>query len=91
MTPRCESCGLDIRKNPGYYLGSTYVNYGVTTVLLMVSYISLRFGVGIEREILVPPFVVFLIVFPLGFFRYARALWLAMDTLIDPPEDDPPS
>jgi hypothetical protein len=27
------------------------------------------------------------VVFPLFFFRYARALWLAMDLVFDPPED----
>lgn len=87
MVPRCEHCGLDIAREPGYYLGSTYINYGVTTVTLMVSYISLRFGAGIESRVLIPPLVTFLIAFPLLFFRHARALWLAMDTLIDRSQD----
>lgn len=86
MSKTCDGCQLDIAKKPGYYLGSTYINYGFTTVILMVTYVSLRFGVGYESWTLVPPFVVFLIAFPLLFFRHARALWLAMDTLIDRPQ-----
>lgn len=86
MTKNCDHCQLDIAKQPGYYLGSTYINYGFTTVILMVSYMSLRFGAGYESKTLIPPFVVFLIAFPLLFFRHARAFWLSMDTLIDRPE-----
>ena len=86
MTSKCAACNLDIAKQPGYYLGSTYINYGVTTVLLMVSYVSLRFGAGYSSATLIPPFVIFLVLFPLLFFRHARALWLAMDTLIDRPD-----
>ncbi len=86
MEKTCDGCQLDIAKTPGYYLGSTYINYGFTTVICMVTYMSLRFGAGYESKTLIAPFVVFLVGFPLLFFRHARALWLMMDTLIDRPE-----
>ncbi len=86
MNKTCEHCQLDIAKQGGYYLGSTYINYGFTTIISMASYMTLRFGYDIDSKTLVPYFVVFLVAFPLLFFRHARALWLAMDTLIDRPD-----
>ncbi|MFK7818910.1 MAG: DUF983 domain-containing protein [Planctomycetaceae bacterium] len=86
MSKECSNCQLDIAKKPGYYLGSTYINYGFTTVISMVTYMTLRFGYDIESKTLIPYFVTFLVAFPLLFFRHARSLWLAMDTLIDRPE-----
>ena len=87
MAKECSHCRLDIVKKPGYYLGSTYINYGFTPIISMVTYMTLRFGQDIESKVLIPYFVVFLIAFPLLFFRHARALWLAMDTLIDRPAE----
>lgn len=87
MEKTCTGCGLDIAKKPGYYLGSTYINYGFTSVSLLIAYVGGSFGAGIEDRILVPCCVSWAIVFPLSFFRHARALWLGIDTLIDrPPE-----
>lgn len=87
MSACCEHCGLDIRRKPGYYLGSTYVNYGLTTLILVATFVSLRFGLRVPSESLVAPLAAFCVIFPLLFFRHARALWLGMDTLIDQPED----
>jgi hypothetical protein len=84
MHKRCPACALRFERGPGYFLGSTYINYGLTTLLLTVAYIALHFGAGWSNRELAPLLVGFCVLFPLFFFRYARALWMGMDYLLDP-------
>lgn len=83
MVERCAHCGLKYEREPGYFLGSIYINYGVTALLLTVGWIVLRFRYEIESRWLAFGLATFLVVFQVFFFRYARALWLALDCLFD--------
>ena len=83
MHPRCSACGFKFERAPGYFLGSTYINYGVTAFLTTVSYVSLHFGLRWGNEILLPALAVFCLIFPLVFFRFARSLWLSVDCCLD--------
>ncbi|QDT56103.1 hypothetical protein Pan44_41540 [Caulifigura coniformis] len=84
MHERCSSCGLKYERAPGYYLGSSYVNYGLTAVALLIAYIILHYKLGYSNQQLAGPLAGFCVIFPLLAFRYARALWLAMDCRWDP-------
>jgi len=55
----------------------------ITAFLLTAGWMLLRYGVGIEARSLLIPFAACLVVFQTLFFRYARALWLAMDCRFD--------
>lgn len=83
MEPKCSECGLVYERDGGYFLGSSYVNYGFTALSLTVAYISLHFGAGWSNTVLAGPLVAWVILFPLFFFRYARAIWLGMDFYFD--------
>lgn len=83
MYPQCPNCGLTFEKPHGYYLGSIYLNYGITAAVLFVLYVTLHFGVGWTNRQLALPLGAFCVVFPLIVFRFARAFWLAMDCHID--------
>jgi hypothetical protein len=83
MHETCAHCGLKYEREPGYFLGSIYINYGVTAFLLTAGWIALRYGFGFEGRNLLIPLGVSLVVFQTLFFRYARALWLAMDCQFD--------
>ena len=87
MYQNCPNCKLLYERDPGYFLGSTYINYGCTALILTVSYLVLHFIVGIENRSLFWPLVTFIVLFPLLLFRYARSFWLALDRFVDP--DDP--
>lgn len=87
MYAECPNCKLKYERGPGYFLGSTYINYGLTALLLTIGFVVLRFSAGLEKRQLLAPMIVFAIVFPMFFFRYSRALWLGMDCFIDRPED----
>jgi uncharacterized protein (DUF983 family) len=79
----CPSCGFQFERAPGYFLGSTYINYGATTLLTTWSYIVLRFGLQIPKSLLIPVLAGFCVIFPVVFFRYARSLWLSFDCYLD--------
>jgi len=96
MHSHCDRCGLKFERAPGYFLGSIYFNYGVTTLLLVVAYAGLYVSSRLAPEklpqFLLPTskyliwlFVAGAVCFPLWFFRYARSLWLGFDMYFDPP------
>ncbi len=84
MHRRCPQCALRFERGPGYFLGSAYVNYGLTSLILTVAYFTLHFFGGWTNRELAPILVAFCVAFPLYFFRYARSLWLGMDYWLDP-------
>ena len=90
MHGRCRECGFVYQREPGYFLGSAYINYGITALTLTIAYVVLRFWAGYSDRVIAGPLVAFCVLFPLFFFRYARSLWLAMDCFFDPSvlEDD---
>jgi uncharacterized protein (DUF983 family) len=88
MNDQCPNCRLKYERAPGYFLGSIYINYGVTAVALTIGYLVLHVVVGFTNRQLSAPLVGFCIVFATIFFRFARALWLALDCFFDPASFD---
>ena len=84
MEKACNHCKFVFERGPGYFLGSTYINYGITTLLTTWTYVVLHFGLEVGKQWLIPGLAAFCIVFPVVFFRYARSLWLALDCFLDP-------
>lgn len=87
MHPACDHCGLKFQREPGYFLGSIYFNYGLTALLVTVAYFVGYFGTTIPPTYLLWGLTAFCILFPLWFFRYARSLWLGWDHYFDPSDD----
>ena len=84
MRENCDRCGLKYEREPGFFLGSIYFNYGLTALLVAVTYPYLLFnGILSESRLLLGAFV-FVVLFPMLFFRHARALWLGFDQWYDP-------
>lgn len=83
MHKTCEACGLVIEREPGYFLGSIYFNYGVTALIVTVAYFAGYFLTDIPPPLLLWPLAGFCVAFPLWFFRYARSLWMGLDELVD--------
>lgn len=83
MPERCSHCRLKYERAPGYFLGSAYINYGLTAIGLTFLYVTMHFGLGWSNRELTFPLVSFCILFPLASFRHARALWLALDCQFD--------
>lgn len=85
MLPACPHCGLNYEREPGFYLGSIYVNYGLTALLTTILYFW-GFSRGINDKLLLGLLAVFCVAFPILIFRHARAVWLAFDQFWDPQE-----
>jgi uncharacterized protein (DUF983 family) len=83
MNETCPHCRHRFEREPGYFLGSIYINYGLTAALTVAAYITLRFGYGIEARKVAWGLLAFVVLFGVFFHRYARALWVAMDCRFD--------
>ena len=84
MHERCPTCELRYEREPGYFLGSIYVNYGVTALLITIGYIALLASRAVSPEMALWVMAAFALVFGVWFFRYARSLWLGFDHYWDP-------
>ena len=85
MHEHCPSCDWKFERAPGYFLGSIYVNYGLTALLVVIAYFSLYFSAVLTPREILWTLAAFSVLFPIWFFRYARALWVAFDIYFDPP------
>jgi hypothetical protein len=84
MHPHCDHCGVTFEREPGFFLGSIYFNYGLTALLVIAAFLFLFFSEVIPQQHAFFILLAFSILFPLWFFRYARSLWLAFDHHVDP-------
>ena len=88
MNTACQKCDFKFQRDPGYFLGSVYINYGLTALLVSAGYLTFYF-----TEWLTPKQSLYVvgaatILFPMWFFRYARSFWLGFDQYFDPIEID---
>jgi uncharacterized protein (DUF983 family) len=87
MRPRCPVCGLVFEREAGYFIGAIYINYGLTVLLALAGYFLLEAWQAPSRWWQVAVWGAFTVLFPLWSFRYSKALWLALDHLIDPTDE----
>ena len=86
MHDACPACGVAFEREAGFYMGSIYVNYGLTAFVVSIGYPLLLFNKVVDEQPLLIMAAAFSILFPIWFFRYARALWMGFDQLCDPRE-----
>lgn len=86
MHERCSACGLRFEREPGYFLGSIYFNYGVSVVVAIALHLVLSAELGWSAPAELAVILPIVVAIGLALFRFARALWLAFDLQFDPPE-----
>ena len=84
MHKACPHCGIQFEREPGFFLGSIYINYGLTAVIAAGGYMILRFGWELPKTPLLAGAVAFSVLFPVLLFPWARSLWLGFDQWRDP-------
>lgn len=87
MNSACSECGSVFQREPGFYLGAIYCNYGLTALIISIAYPLLVFTGTTSTHMALAVCMTVAIVLPLLFFRHARSVWLAFDELIDPRPD----
>ena len=80
MEVACPFCGLDFRRESGYYVGAMYINYGLTALIMLA--VGIPLADRVPMATLSWPLGAFAVLFPLWFFRYSRSLWLGIDLYI---------
>ena len=88
MRAVCTTCHLRFEREPGYFVGAIYINYGVTVVLALTGFqvLDLLVEPTLTQQLVL--WIAFAAVFPLFFYRYSKSLWLSMDCWVNP---EPPT
>jgi uncharacterized protein (DUF983 family) len=87
MHERCRYCDLKFEREPGYFLGAMYLNYGFTVMLVLAGYFMLE-GLGnVSLSLHLWLWTSLSLLLPVLFYRHSRALWLCMDYCINPVDD----
>ena len=84
MNEHCPHCQVKFEREPGFFLGSIYINYGITALVTSAVAITMilnnwrstpeQLGIALAIAILLPVFL----------HRHARSLWLGFDQWRDP-------
>lgn len=86
MKRSCPRCELPFEREPGYFIGAIYINYGLTVLLALGGSFLLEYlwrpPVGVQLAI----WVAFCVLFPLLFFRHSKSLWLSFEYFVNPEE-----
>jgi uncharacterized protein (DUF983 family) len=80
----CAACDLKFERAQGYWVGAIYANYAATTLVAVAGYFLLWAGTDLSTAAQLAIWMPFCVVFPLWFFRYSRALWLAVEVGLNP-------
>ena len=84
MKEQCGDCGQPFELEPGFYWGAMYVAYGISSAIILGTFIILRFVIGytmMQSYIAVCILILFLIPYV---FRLARSLWIHLYVKYDP-------
>ena len=83
MHEACPHCGFSYEREPGFYLGSIYLNYGATVILTGALYAILGMGLGLSNETTLAVCLAAAVLCPILFFRHARSFLLALDSSVN--------
>lgn len=79
----CPECGLSFEREPGYFLGSFYVSYGIgAAVAIPTVLIVILFDVSVGW--LFPIVALWVAVMGPLIVSYSRVLWYHLDHSVDP-------
>jgi uncharacterized protein (DUF983 family) len=84
MNGVCAVCDLKFERAHGYWIGAIYLNYGVTTAIAVTGYFTLWAWREPSTATQLALWLPFCVLFPLWFFPYSRALWLALEQGVNP-------
>jgi uncharacterized protein (DUF983 family) len=88
MHRHCPTCGALFEREPGFFLGSIYINYGLTALIVSIAYPALLFNGIASKNTLLVAALAFTVAFPILLFPWARSLWLGFDQWRDAREGE---
>lgn len=92
MLERCPRCGYLFEREPGFFVGASFVNFAVTEVVLAVIVVVFLFAKsadpGIRLAVPLTAGLVAAVVVPVVFHPWSRTIWAAIDLAMTPMELD---
>jgi uncharacterized protein (DUF983 family) len=88
MNSQCPHCGVTFEREPGFFLGSIYINYGLTALIVSILYPVLMFNGIAGKTPLLFAAIAFTVIFPILLFPWARSLWIGFDQWHDAREGE---
>jgi uncharacterized protein (DUF983 family) len=79
MHEACGACEASFLREQGFYLGSIYINYGVTVIVTGALYALLVLVFRTSHETALAACLAVAVAWPILFFRHARSFLLALD------------
>src|SRR4051794_2019947 len=85
MNDPCPVCGLVFQREEGYFLGSMYVSYLLSSIILVASFLAghLLLADWNPHVVLILVFLPFIPLVPLV-FRYSRVIWMHFERWVCP-------
>jgi uncharacterized protein (DUF983 family) len=79
MNEYCSHCQYKFEKEPGYFFGAMYVNYGLTVAQGIATYVVSQFFFKETFDLRIIPIIGFVILALSPFnIRFSRLLWIYM-------------
>ena len=88
MHATCPHCGVKFEREPGFFLGSIYINYGITALVTVTAYMVMFFNRWLHEWQRMTIVLAVAVVLPMLLHRHARSLWLGFDQWHDPRPDE---
>ena len=86
----CPACGFHLEREEGYYLGAMLVNVVVAELLFVIG-----FAITLIKTWPTPPWTLLtwgsmigVALFPIILYPFSRAVWLALDLVVQPPRPE---
>lgn len=90
MKPRCPACGYKFEREPGFFIGTYFINFAIAEGFLFALVLGFIFwkNANPDAGVVVPMVGAVLIgtVVPLVSYPYARSIWSAIDLSMRPLE-----
>lgn len=79
MNKTCSHCQYKFEKEPGYFFGAMYVNYGLTVAQSIATYVIAQFFFVETFDLRIIAIIAFVIIVMAPFnIRFSRLLWIYM-------------
>ena len=84
MKLRCSCCDANFMPEPGFYYGSMFISYLLTSFFMLGTFFILKFAFGMETYAAFGVVLVCVILMYFFIFRFSRSLWLSFFLKYDP-------
>src|SRR6266542_3996413 len=79
----CSSCGVQFKREEGFFVGAILVNVVATEVAIIGTYLVCLLLVGSHYETILVVLFTIALVFPIAFYHHSWSIWLSFDHLVE--------